>query len=155
MTLVNRADNALAIRILLSTGVDPTSDDNLAIKKASRKGLINIVTALINTGQVDVIASDNYAIRKASEFGHHNVVKLLKKHGGDIGHERDLVTSVMRDLRAEADSTIKLLKRALIEVNDGTPESHKTLSFLRDQAKICGDDTIIRLIDDWMSQRER
>ena len=57
--------------------VDPDTNDNYAIKMASRKGYTKVVRFLLNDSRVDPGTDENYAIRLASYYGHTKVVRLL------------------------------------------------------------------------------
>ena len=59
------------------TGVDPSDNDNYAIREASRNGHTEVVKLLLADPKVDPSASNNDAIRWASQNGHTEVVKLL------------------------------------------------------------------------------
>ena len=61
----------------LDEGVDPSAQDNRAIRWASYNGHIEVVKLLLTDKRVDPSADDNIAIRWASENGHTEVVKLL------------------------------------------------------------------------------
>ncbi|RKP15827.1 hypothetical protein ROZALSC1DRAFT_26003, partial [Rozella allomycis CSF55] len=56
---------------------DPSTNDNYAIRLASRNGHVKISKYLLNHQRVDPSADNNYAIRLACENGHIEVVKLL------------------------------------------------------------------------------
>ena len=62
---------------IAAAGVDPASDDNLAIRRASRNGHADVVRILLADPRVDPSANDNDAIRWASCNGHTEVVRLL------------------------------------------------------------------------------
>ena len=59
--------------------IDPSADDNYAIRFASSNGHLEVVKILLADPRVDPSADDNFAIRYASYRGHLEVVKLLKK----------------------------------------------------------------------------
>ena len=63
--------------LLKDERVDPSADNNYAIKEASYWGYVEIVKLLLKDKRVDPSAEDNYAIRVASKEGHAEVVKLL------------------------------------------------------------------------------
>jgi len=66
------------VKLLLANDkVDPSDDDNYAIRFASEKGHLEIVKLLLANDKVDPSDNNNYAIRFASENGHLEVVKLL------------------------------------------------------------------------------
>jgi len=64
-------------RTLLDCGVDPTADDNYAIRVASERGHVEVLKILLSDKRVDPTAGDNRAILWASENGHVEVVKIL------------------------------------------------------------------------------
>ena len=61
----------------LDEGVDPSAQDNRAIRWASYNGHIEVVKLLLTDKRVDPSAQDNFAIRWASGNGHTGVVRLL------------------------------------------------------------------------------
>ncbi len=66
------------IKVLLTNPkVDPTANNNWAIRKASENGHLKVVKLLLTNPKVDPSAYDNYAIRFASENGHLKVVEFL------------------------------------------------------------------------------
>lgn len=110
---INSQDNHLVATILLSLDFDPAADDNLAIKKASRRGLGNILRTLLESRRVDVRSSDDYCIRIAHQYSHQHIVSMLQEYGavldstassGDINVSRTLA-----DMSAESDRSPHLL----------------------------------------------
>jgi ankyrin repeat protein len=65
------------IHVLLKLNVDPSADNNFAIKHASANGHTAVVQLLLNDKRVDPSAGNNYAIRCASVNGHIAVLQLL------------------------------------------------------------------------------
>jgi hypothetical protein len=69
------------VKYLISfPGINPSADDNFAIKLASINGHLSVVKYLIGLSEeykIDPAADDNYAVIKASERGHLDVVKYL------------------------------------------------------------------------------
>ena len=57
--------------------VDPSTNDNWAIRSASLNGYLEIVKILMQDKRVDPSARDNCAIRYASRNGHSEIVKIL------------------------------------------------------------------------------
>jgi hypothetical protein len=57
--------------------INPSADNNNAIKWAIESGHTEIVKSLLNDPRVDPSAKDNDAIREASQNGHTEIVKLL------------------------------------------------------------------------------
>jgi len=75
-------NNVDRVKILLrDSRVDPSVNNNWAIKWAADRGLTGIVKALLNDGRVDPAAGNNYAIRWAAGGGHMEVVKALLNDG--------------------------------------------------------------------------
>jgi len=69
---------AEVVRALLADSrVDPTADNNFAIRVASGYGYAEVVRALLADPRVDPAADDDYAIRVASYYGHAEVVRAL------------------------------------------------------------------------------
>jgi ankyrin repeat protein len=75
----NRLEGA---KYLINLGVDPTTEDNYAIRWASQKGYLEIVRLLLKHG-ADPTDNKNEAIRMASREGHLEVVRLLIDKGAD------------------------------------------------------------------------
>ncbi len=57
--------------------VDPSANDNEAIRSAAWKGHLDVVNRLLNDPRVDPSADHNYAIRWAASFGNLAVVNRL------------------------------------------------------------------------------
>ncbi len=75
-----RNDYAKVVEILLKyERVDPTAEDNYAIRYAAANGHAEIVEMLLKDKRVDPAADDNYAIRNAAANGYVRVVELLLK----------------------------------------------------------------------------
>ncbi len=85
---VVRTDNKELVKKMLKSGVDPTADDDYAIKWAAIKGRTEVVRLLLSDERVDPAADDNYAIRMAAYYGHTEVVELLL---GDSRVDRSVV----------------------------------------------------------------
>ena len=64
-------------QLLADNRVDPSVDENLAIRDASYYGHLKVVDLLLRDPRVNPSADDNCAIRWASENGHLKVVKKL------------------------------------------------------------------------------
>jgi len=62
---------------VLNACVDPSAENNSAICLASMHGHANVVKVLLADARVDPSASDNFAICEASMRGHLDVVKVL------------------------------------------------------------------------------
>ena len=69
---------AVVKALLADKRVDPTDDDNCAIRWASYYGRIEVVKALLADKRVDPTARNNEAIRDAGWNGRTEVVKLLE-----------------------------------------------------------------------------
>jgi hypothetical protein len=68
---------AIVQLLLTDSRVDPSVDENNAIRLASARGHDNVVKLLLADPRADPAADSNYAIRYASSNGHAGVVKLL------------------------------------------------------------------------------
>jgi len=73
-----RNGNINIVKQLLSQ-VDPSANDNEAIKWAARMGRQDVVKLLLKDSRVDPSAQDNFAIRWAARMGRKDVVQLLLK----------------------------------------------------------------------------
>lgn len=69
--------NLNKVKYYLTKGINPSSNDNRAIRIASDKGYLEIVKLLLEDSRVDPSALDNEAIRYASCGGHTEIVKKL------------------------------------------------------------------------------
>jgi ankyrin repeat protein len=61
--------------------IDPSKNNNWALRIASKKGYLSIVAHLLNDSRVDPSAEHSIAIREASYHGHADIVELLLKDG--------------------------------------------------------------------------
>ena len=66
------------VRLLLTDErVDPTAQNDYAIRKASEDGLLDVVRLLLEDGRANPAAENNAAVRIAQERGHNDIVELL------------------------------------------------------------------------------
>ena len=73
-----KSDNDELVNVLLEfSDIDPSVDDNYAIRMASIYGHVAVVDRLLQDGGVDPSNYKNYAIRLASGKGHIAVVNRL------------------------------------------------------------------------------
>src|SRR3972149_5184807 len=71
-----KGDSEVVELLLADPRVDPSVNNNFAIRMASEYGRNKVVALLLVNSRVDPSANDNYAIRRASEYGHNKVVEL-------------------------------------------------------------------------------
>ena len=64
---------------LLEVGIDPTTDDNYALRHASKNGCFEVVRLLLKDPRVDVNAKDGSSLLHAVANGHTIIVKELLK----------------------------------------------------------------------------
>ena len=83
LSIFARLGDLPIVQLLLESGADITTDDNLAIRTASGNGHVEVVKLLLAAG-ADVTTDDNLALRAASMTGHVEVVKLLLAAGADV-----------------------------------------------------------------------
>lgn len=57
--------------------IDPTFDNNLAIRTAARHGSVDALRVLLRDKRADPTTHDNYALRVARACGYKHVVRLL------------------------------------------------------------------------------
>jgi hypothetical protein len=77
-----RNDNLeLVERLLKDSCVDPSADNNYAIRLASEKGHLAVVDRLLQDSRVNPSDNDNKAIKHAEARGFTEIVELLKLHG--------------------------------------------------------------------------
>ncbi|KAJ3324969.1 hypothetical protein HDV06_005557 [Boothiomyces sp. JEL0866] len=67
----------LAQYLLNELKVDPASNDNVAIRRASENGHFKLVQLLLKDDRVNPYACRSYPLRRAAKNGHLQVVKLL------------------------------------------------------------------------------
>ena len=67
-------NSKIALLLLQDPGTDPSYNDNVAIRYASSKGLIEVVRSLLQHPRVN---PTTYAIQEASKNGHIDIVRLL------------------------------------------------------------------------------
>lgn len=111
-----RTGNVERVKELLQQGVDPTSDNNLALHVACRNGQLNVVATLLQDERVDPTDSNNSPIGAACILNYTDVVALLLKdgranpvRGGDDNHLRwacyfgylEVIKAVLQDGRVE------------------------------------------------------
>lgn len=69
------------VKLLLDYGIDPRTNNNHAIRWASRNGYPKVVALLLADSRADPSAQDNYAIRMACQYnpndGQYQTIKLL------------------------------------------------------------------------------
>lgn len=65
------------VNLLLSSDVDPSFEDNWAIRTATEKGFHEIAELLCNDSRVDPTARSNVTLINASANGHSEIVRLL------------------------------------------------------------------------------
>jgi hypothetical protein len=68
---------AVVERLLQDKRVDPSADDNYAVRWAAVNGHLAVVERLLQDKRVDPSADDNYAVRWAAANGHLAVVERL------------------------------------------------------------------------------
>ena len=66
--VVTKGD-VVMVRLYIQAGVDPSAEDNQAIRMASMKGHLAVVDRLVQDLRVDPSTGDNQAIQIASEHG--------------------------------------------------------------------------------------
>jgi hypothetical protein len=76
---------AVVERLLQDKRVDPSADDNYAVRLAAQRGHLAVVERLLQDERVDPSADDNYAVRWAAQNGHLAVVdRLLEDDRVDV-----------------------------------------------------------------------
>ncbi|KAJ3076442.1 hypothetical protein HDU98_003306 [Podochytrium sp. JEL0797] len=58
-------------------GVDPSADEEYAVRCSSESGHLGVVRMLLEDGRVDPTGKKNYAVRAAATFGHVEIVDML------------------------------------------------------------------------------
>ena len=73
--------NLNVIKVLLEDDrVDPSVEDDLAIRTAAEEGAAHIVELLLKNERVNPAAKNNEAFRQAVRYGHEDTVKILLEH---------------------------------------------------------------------------
>lgn len=67
------------VKQFLQEGIDPSDDDNRAIKEAAEVGHTDIVKLLLTDSRVDPSSDNNIAITRARQGGHTEIVELLEQ----------------------------------------------------------------------------
>jgi ankyrin repeat protein len=73
-------DTRHVLELLESGQLDPSFDNNFAIRFASQNGHTDIVKALLKHPKVDPAACSNHSIQRAAHGGHLDIVRLLSHH---------------------------------------------------------------------------
>jgi ankyrin repeat protein len=73
-------DTRHVLELLENRDLDPSFDNNFAIRFASQNGHTAIVEALLRHPKVDPAACSNHSIQRAAHGGHLTVVQLLSQH---------------------------------------------------------------------------
>jgi ankyrin repeat protein len=127
---ISRTNIEIINRLLEENRVDPSADNNKAIRIASQKGHLDIVNRLLEDPRVDPSAYNNSAIKWASQNGHFDIVnRLLEDPRVDPSSENNeairlasrnghfnIVTRLMIDQRVTTNSDIAL--RAIQTLNN-------------------------------------
>lgn len=92
-------DDEAALTILEDTGIDPSFDENLAIRVASENGLVKVVARLLDDPRVDPSACNNYAIRNAGKLIHYN--GAIRSRGSPFSKGFGPRTAILRLLMAD------------------------------------------------------
>ena len=83
-----RENNIEVVKLLIDSDADIHTENNIAIKSASRLGYLEIVEFLLANG-ADFTANDNYALRYAVAGSHFEIVEALLNAGADIHANND------------------------------------------------------------------
>jgi hypothetical protein len=83
--LLSSANLAIVERLLEDDRVDPSADDNYAVRLAAQNGHLAVVERLLQDERVDPSADNNDAVRMAARNGHLAVVdRLLEDDRVDV-----------------------------------------------------------------------
>ncbi|KAJ3272774.1 hypothetical protein HDV01_005302 [Terramyces sp. JEL0728] len=66
-------------QLLITHGLDPSADGNLAFQRACQNGHLGLAEFLLQDRRVDPAARNNQAIRQSARRGYSDIVKLLLK----------------------------------------------------------------------------
>ena len=75
--LMGKTDIDVVNRLLDDPRVDPSADNNCAIRSAAKNGHLDVVNRLLEDPRVDPSSNNNCAIRWAAKNGHLDVVNRL------------------------------------------------------------------------------
>jgi len=81
--------------ILSESLVDPSTQANWAITRASKKGHEEVVKLLLNDPRVDPSSRNNWAIKLASENGHEKIVKHLLGHSCKLQDRTKIAPNIL------------------------------------------------------------
>ena len=72
-----KSGNIENIKYMIENGIDPSSDDNNAIKQACCDGQLHVVNLLLSYEKVDPTTESNTAFRLAVRNDHYRIVEIL------------------------------------------------------------------------------
>ena len=81
-------DDIVTWKYLVEHGANIHADEDLALRRASKNGHLEVVKYLVEQG-ADIHAFNDYALRDASLNGHLEVVKYLVEQGANINARED------------------------------------------------------------------
>lgn len=77
--VVSRNHQEIVSLLLQDSRIDPSIDDNQAIKTAAKNGYLEIVKLLLQDPRVDPCADNNYALYYAEQNGHTEIAQLIRQ----------------------------------------------------------------------------
>ena len=77
LTLADKRAHGIITEMLKDKNVDPSYNNNHAIRGASENGYVELVKLLLSDSRVDPSTVDNWAIQEASRYGYEQVGELL------------------------------------------------------------------------------
>jgi len=122
----NAKINTEIVRMLLDDDrIDPSINNDIAIRFASLRGRAGAVRMLLKDGRVDPSSTDNNAIRAASGYGHIEVVHALLEDGR--ANPSALNNEAIRD--ASENGYVKVVQ-LLLEDDRVDPSDHENLAIV-------------------------
>ncbi|KAJ3191477.1 hypothetical protein HK101_007677 [Irineochytrium annulatum] len=101
------------VELLLELGADPTTDDCIGLREASRFGHLGVVDALLKDGRVNPAVWDNEAAELALENEHIEVVRRLMETGRlpitwtiRVGHLHDICEQEVQKAMARLENEV-------------------------------------------------
>ena len=108
---------------LILRGVDPSIENNVAIKWASEKGHFDIVDRLLRDERVDPSDQNNFAIITASHKGHLNVINRLLENPRVDPADQNNYAIMLASKEGHLDIVDRLLQYSRVDPSDQNNEA--------------------------------
>ena len=115
-----KGNNLDVVKFLLQR-VNPSADDNWAIRQSSKSGYVEMVKLLLADKRVDPSADNNFAIKIAFENGHAEIKKLLlsdERVNHPANNENIKLLEEMKEMKKAMLATNELLNFILNQISN-------------------------------------